>query len=365
MVVARPPKLSDHRAVTVRCVLVLSLVAAGPALADPTTTSASAADKPAGAPAALTADQIATLRAPGDEPLEVPIDQHYPRTNEWRLDVLFPELVDLGGGFVGVGADQCYTLAAAAHSEYVWLIDHDPVVRDLHLVYGALIPAAENVEAFLAFFDKSARDRGRELITNAITDPRLRKRALKTYADYGESGTQRNYFKKQRTRRNPDGKPVTWLGDPAMYAYVRSLYQAGRIHTVAADLGGPRTMAQIGEAAKKLGTSIRVVYVSNAEAFFDITDQVRANYNALPHDDKSLLIRTVYMGLPRARGSVWHYQTHVYEDFLAKLARKRVYPSFRSMVDDLRGPEGKRFIDPKGHSRITPELPRRPREKQR
>src|SRR5262245_11785720 len=187
MVVARPPKLSDHRAVTVRCVLVLSLVAAGPALADPTTTSASAADKPAGPPAALTADQIATLRAPGDEPLEVPIDQHYPRTNEWRLDVLFPELADLGGGFVGVGADQCYTLAAAAHSEYVWLIDHDPVVRDLHLVYGALIPAADSVDAFLAFFDKAARDRGRELITNAVTDPRLRKRALKTYADYGES----------------------------------------------------------------------------------------------------------------------------------------------------------------------------------
>jgi hypothetical protein len=119
----------------------------------------------------------------------------------------------------------------------------------------------------------------------------------------------------------------------------------------------------IAEAARKLDTKIRILYVSNAEAFFPMTDRVRANYTGLPHDDKSFLIRTVYMGLPRAKGSVWHYQTHAYPDFVAKLARKREYPTFRMMVDDLRGPDGAKFIDARGHSRITAELPRRKRGK--
>ena len=339
-------------------VLAAILGAAGPAFAEDPAGPVAGGAAPDSKPAALTPEQVAILRAPGDEPLLVPIDQHYPRTNEWRLDTLFPEIAGLGGGYVGVGADQNYTLAGAAKSEFVWLIDHDPVVRDLHVLYSALIPTATTPDEFIAFFDKANRDNAREVITNAITDPKQRKRTLKDLDRY--AGGQRGYFKKQRNRRNPEGKPVTWLGDTAIYQHVRDLYLAGRVHTVAADLGGPKTMAQIAEAAQKLGTQIRVVYVSNAEAFFPVTNQVRANYSALPHDEKSVLIRTVYMGLPRAKGSVWHYQTHEYADFVAKLARKRQYPSHRSMVEDLRGPEGKKFIDPRGHSRITAELPRRP-----
>jgi hypothetical protein len=309
----------------------------------------------------LTDDQVAILRAPGNEPLEVVIEQSYPRTNEWRLDVLFPELAGLGGGYVGVGADQNYTLAGAAKSELVWLIDHDPLVRDLHILYGALIRSAATAEAFIAFFDKANLVGAREVITAGIADDKQRKTALRRFDELARSPRHMKYFKLQRGRKSPDGKPVTWLGDPAIYAHVKKLFETRRVHTVAADLGGPRSMTAIADAAKKLDTTIRVVYVSNAEAFFDMTDRVRANYTGLPHDDKSVLVRTVYMGLPKAKGSVWHYQTHVYQDFVAKLARKREYPSFRVMVDDLRGPDGAKFIDPIGRSRITPELPRRKR----
>jgi hypothetical protein len=309
--------------------------------------------------APLSDDQVAVLKAVGDEPLDVEITLSYPRTNEWRLDTLFPELAGLGGGYVGVGADQNYTLAAAAKSEFLWMIDHDPNVRDIHLLYGALIPAAANADEFLAFFEKAGKEKAHELITAAISDEKRRKRILDKFDKNYQSKKHRTYFKNQRNRKSPEGKPATWLADPDLYAHVRQLFVARRVHTVAADLAGTKAMKQIADAATKLGTTVRIVYVSNAESFFELTDQARDNYKGLPHDDKSLLIRTVMMGLPKAKGSVWHYQTQVYVDYVEKLAMKREYPSFKQMVSDLKGEAGKPFIDDAGHSRITAELPRR------
>src|SRR5881628_1043305 len=98
-----------------RSVLALLLLCSTPAFADL---------------APLTDAQVAILRAPGDEPLDEPLTKHHPRTNEWRLDVLFPELQNLGGAYLGVGSDQNYTITSAARSEFVWLIDHNPIVRD-------------------------------------------------------------------------------------------------------------------------------------------------------------------------------------------------------------------------------------------
>jgi hypothetical protein len=309
--------------------------------------------------AALSDDQVAVLKAPGDEPLEAEITLSYPRTNEYRLDTLFPALDGLGGGYVGVGADQNYTLAAAAKSEYLWLIDHDPNVRDVHLLYGALIPAAATADEFLAFFEKANKEKAHELITAAISDEKRRKRILEKFDKSYQSKKHRTYFKNQRNRKSPEGKLATWLADPDLYNHVRQLFVTRRVHTIAADLAGTKTMKAIADAATKLGTKIRIVYVSNAESFFELSDQARENYKNLPHDEKSVLVRTVMMGLPKAKGSVWHYQTQDYLDYVEKLAMKREYPSFKQMVSDLKTEAGKPFIDASGHSRITAELPRR------
>src|SRR5689334_7257886 len=47
---------------------------------------------------------------PEEKPYNVRI--HFLRSNERRHDVFFPALRHLGGGYIGVGADQNYTLAA-------------------------------------------------------------------------------------------------------------------------------------------------------------------------------------------------------------------------------------------------------------
>ena len=60
---------------------------------------------------------------PDEKPYNVRI--HFLRSNERRHDVFFPALRQLGGGYIGVGADQNYTLAAVARAELLWLIDID------------------------------------------------------------------------------------------------------------------------------------------------------------------------------------------------------------------------------------------------
>jgi hypothetical protein len=308
------------------------------------------------APAPLDPESSRVFGLPEDEMVPEEYDKHFPRTNEWRLDVLFPALKDLGGGYVGVGSDQNYTLAAAAHSELVWLMDRDPVVRDLHRIYLSLIRASETADAFIERFSSTGRKEARRLIAAAYPDPRQHRPLIDRFNGFGSS--QYPYFIKQRDRRS-NGQPVTWLGDPELYRHVRALALAGRIHAVAGDLTGPTAMAQIATAARRLGVSVHVLYLSNAEDFFRHSSQSRANVANLPRDGRSLLVRTVIMrGLPRAKGSVWHYQTQVLDDYVAKLGRRHEYPSYRWMAADLRGPEGQRLIDAAGYSHITAELPR-------
>jgi hypothetical protein len=310
----------------------------------------------AAAPAPLPPLESALFHAPADEaPPDPPLEKHFPRTNEWRLDLLFPALAGRGGGYVGVGSDQNYTIAAAAGSEYLWLIDHDPIVRDLHQVYGPLIIASDDPDAFIKRFERNGRNESVRLLTAAYPEAGQQARLLRVFRDY--AAEQRIYFRKQQARR-VEGKPVTWLGDPDMYQWVRALFLGSRVHAVAGDLGGPTALRQIAEAARNLKVPVRVFYVSNAEDLFPIDRQVRENYAALPHDEKALLVRTEISFLPRAAGSVWHYQTQALADYLAKVARPDDYPGHNRMIHDLRGPAGQRFIDERGYSHISSDLPR-------
>ena len=60
-------------------------------------------------------------------------------SNEWRHDVMFSKLANLGGVFIGVATDQNYTMAAAAHAELLVTMDYDLEVVRVHRMYHALI----------------------------------------------------------------------------------------------------------------------------------------------------------------------------------------------------------------------------------
>jgi hypothetical protein len=284
--------------------------------------SAPASEPPS--PAALAqADWLRIVTAPSDEPAGG-VRRHYMWSNERRHDIYFDDVKGIGGGYLGVGGDQNYTLAAAAGSQVLWLIDIDMEVVKLHKLYGALLSATETPQALVALFEK----RGLAQVDAALStlEPRLRKQLLVLYTQYREDLLAH--------LRDEISQPHTWLGDAEKYAYMRKLAQKGLIVPRLGDLNGPRTVMQIAEAAKAAKVTVRVVYLSNAESWFSYGAGFRRNLSALPFDDQTSVVRTIKSSLlPYVRGDVWHYTMQRGPHFVSKLS-EHGYSSIEQVMLD-------------------------------
>ncbi len=244
--------------------------------------------------------------------------EHYPVSNEWRHDLWLPAIRDLGGIFVGVGPDQCYTLAAMQNASLALLVDFDPQVPLVHRMYEILVPASDTPDALVArFSDDGARDTRALLEAGLANDPR-RVAVLRLF-DRNRPRWARYTRAVRRSVR--DGVAGSWLSDATLYARVRALFQNGRIVARNGDVTGAQTMRAIGEVSRESGLPVRVLYYSNAEQFFTYTPQFIENVRALRTDERSIVLRTF-----RARGATypardrWHYVVEPTSGFLERLA---------------------------------------------
>jgi hypothetical protein len=243
--------------------------------------------------------------------------EHYPVSNEWRHDLWLPAIRDLGGVFVGVGPDQCYTLAAMQDASLALLVDFDPVVPLVHRMYEILVPASDSPDALVARFQDAGATEARALLERGLEgDPR--RDAILRLWDRTRPRWARYVRAVQRSRR--DGVAGSWLADAALYARVRTLFQNGRIVARNGDVTGARTLRDIGTASRELGLPVRVLYFSNAEQFFPYSPQFAENVRNLPTDERSIVLRTF-----RARGATypardrWHYVVQPVAGFASRL----------------------------------------------
>jgi hypothetical protein len=243
--------------------------------------------------------------------------EHYPVSNEWRHDLWLPAIRDLGGVFVGVGPDQCYTLAAMQNASLALLVDFDPVVPLVHRMYEVLVPESATPDALVARFQDAGAAETRALLERGLaSDPR--RDAILRLFDRTRPRWARYVRAVRRSRR--DGVAGSWLADDALYARVRTLFQSGRIVARNGDVTGARTLRDIGTASRELGLVVRVLYFSNAEQFFPYGPQFAENVRNLPTDERSIVLRTF-----RARGAVypardrWHYVVQPLAGFLDRL----------------------------------------------
>ena len=155
----------------------------------------------------------------------------------------------------------------------------------------------------------------------------------------------------------------TWLGDPAAYSYIRSLVQSGRVMAVQGDLNGAVALRSIGDTARALNLPVRVVYTSNAEGFFRYTQAFKDNIASLPHDEKSVILRTYKRGMAAPEGDLWHYNLHKIDDFLARIAMPG-YSTVAAVMTDIRTtPEGKKRVESIGVSYYDESIPKTQVEK--
>lgn len=274
-------------------------------------------------PSSPDAELLRAVTAPSDEPAGG-VRRHYMWSNERRHDIFFDDVKGIGGGYIGVGGDQNYTVAAAAKSQVLWLIDIDMEVVKLHRLYAALISATETPQAFVALFER----KGVASVEAALSSLELRHRKslLVLYTQYRDDLLAH--------LRDEISQSHTWLGDAEKYAYIRKLAQKGLIVPRLGDLNGPRTLLQIADAAKAAKLMVRVVYLSNAESWFGYGEGFRRNFAALPFDEQTSVVRTIKSNLlPYVRGDVWHYTMQRGPHFVAKLAEHSYSSIDQVMLD--------------------------------
>lgn len=261
------------------------------------------------------------ITSPGDEAPHH-VRRHYLWSNERRHDLFFGDLKDLGGGYMGVGGDQNYTLAAAAGSSVMWLIDLDSAVVYMHRLYAALLAISPTPKDFLAKFERGAQRTVHDAVQARYPDEAERRLVLEGYHAY------RDLLRDHLRSASHGRRGSNWLADPAKYAHIRDLAMRGRLVARLGDLTGTGTVLAIADAAKRAAIPIRAVYLSNAESWFRYGEEFRRNFTALPFDDKSVIVRTVkseLLGYPS--GDIWHYTIQLAQNFSKNLGN----PSYKSI----------------------------------
>lgn len=236
----------------------------------------------------------------------------YIKPNEARNYLFAPYIKNLRGGYVGVAADANYSYVSYAKSEWVFLMDFDFVILNLHKTIRAFVKESPNVKEFLEKW-KPTNNQSISILE-------------KYYKDSPDFSILKGLFLKNRailfehyqniSQPSKENGDFGWLRNPENYAYIRHLYLMERISIHGGDLLKDKTLYNIGEAAKQLGIKIRIFYPSNAEEFWEFSENYKRNILNLPFDEASVVLRTVHE-YPwhvndRSGGTLgfWHYVVH-------------------------------------------------------
>lgn len=321
---AAPPAPTAAPVVTTPTPLPAPTVAAAASPASPASSaspSSSASPANLALPGPLSPEQYAAFSGLIADPLPPQLvrNTHYVVSNEDHHDLFKNGVgaINPGGVYVGVGTDQNYVLAGWFRPDIMVLLDFDQMVVDVHQIYRAFFLAAKDAADFRALWEPRNEARAVAVLEAAYQDPKLRAAVMRAYRVSHYSVTAR--LRKIEATYKPAG--VRWfLSDPEQYQYLAALYRGGRVFAVRGDLSVGGAVASVARAATAAHQPVRVVYLSNAERYFPYTDGFRSSMQALPMNDKTIILRT------RARlNGAYMYLIQPGLSFQAWLGEKRIH----------------------------------------
>jgi hypothetical protein len=250
------------------------------------------------APPALQGDQAAAFAGSPEDPLPPKRlgtsdkfeGNSYVVGNEWDLHLHQPHLKGLGGGYMGVGADQAYLFIGWMRADVAWLTDYDPNVSAIHRAHIAFFERADDADAFLALWSKEREASALALLEQRWAQHPERERILRQFKRARRTVYSR--LTKVRAKMVQHETP-SFLTDAGDYAHVRDLVRAGRVRPMLANLLDKQALVGVADAARRMGVTIRAVYLSNAEQYWPYPDQFRQNLRAQPFDERSVIVRTL------------------------------------------------------------------------
>ena len=246
--------------------------------------------------------------------------KHYVTSNEKYPYYFKPYVKNLGYGYVGIGADQNYTLIAWARSSIVWLMDYDIVIVWVHKVHRAFILNSPTAQDFMSFWKKQNAKKSLKLLRRLYKGEKDLWGILRVYRRY--RGKIERVFKKEFARKNRK-LFENWLTTPKHYQYIRKLYQLNRIRLMPGDLLKHNTLKGTAIAAKKMGALVRIVYTSNAEENWPFPKHYRNYFKPMPFDKYSIIVRSLSDPHWRTKKySYFHYNLQSAQDYKRKLNLK-------------------------------------------
>ena len=254
-------------------------------------------------------------------PPELVLGSHYWVSNENDHELWFDTLKDIGGCMSGVGTDQLYLFAAWAKSSVLVPLDFDITVAELHRVYGVFFIEAEGIDEFMRLWSAKGEEDAVALLTAKLgsdgsqeTGPELYLRSRATV--YRRLKMLQKHYEKVGVS--------SFVTDADDYAFVRMLWLNHRVYPVRGDLTAEVAMVSLARTLEGVGLDLRVLYLSNAEKYFDYTPQFRRNIIEQPYSIESLILRTrqaEYLGV--AAGG-YHYNVQAAVGFAHWMERSKV-----------------------------------------
>jgi hypothetical protein len=219
---------------------------------------------------------------------------------------------------------------------------------DLHMIYKVAFTAASTPNEFMKLWSKKNTKVVVGLLEKSILDLDTRKRLVEAFKAWRRTIE----IRMDNARRfHEEQKVKTFLDDPNQYRFLSNLFKANRVFAIRGDLTGKNTLRGIGEIAKKMNLPVRVLYLSNAERYFDYSDDFRQNIQSMPFDGRSIILRTAGLG-SWANGDPFYYLYQNADNYLLwlneptishvkKIVKHRIKQSVRFLysIEDMPTPE--------------------------
>jgi len=217
-------------------------------------------------------------------------DRHYLSGDERYLELFYPQIKEIGGGYMGVGSDQGYLFMGWMKAELAWFTDYDPWISWLHLSYHAFFEVSEDIETFRSWWKPKRYKEGRALLKKRYgAHPKLRK----IENVYIRAAIKVNRRLRRLQRRLSAAKIPSFITDEAQYRYVREMVMVGRVRPMLGNLLDKKGLLGASKVAKTLKVPIRVLYPSNAESYWRFSEQFRENIRGLHSDACGWVTRTI------------------------------------------------------------------------
>lgn len=133
----------------------------------------------------------------------------------------------------------------------------------------------------------------------------------------------RSYYPSYRQlvlERDLDGRQASFLASEEAFRWVKAMQERDLVVPVVGDLAGPRAMRAIARHMVGRGDRLSALYVSNVEFYLmregggdgGAFDRFARNVSELPHDERSVIIRSYFSGgPPHPQRVAGHYSTQL------------------------------------------------------